>query len=463
MSKTSPSLSKNIIWQMVGKFAIQGIGFFTTPVFTRLLSPSDYGYIALYASWLSLVTLFIGLDTGGATQNAKMEFSENEMPAYLSSVVSISVLSFVVLLVVAVIFCKPLGVLLGLRSDLVIFMVIAAFASYVVTFFTGKLDTYKEARKSTTISVTTSVSASVFAIVLVWLAKDNKAIVQIYSKAAPNIIFAAFFLVIIYSRGKTFYNKKYWKFCLTLVLPLLFHTLGQIVFSQSDRVMLQKMRSSEELGIYSVVYTLCNVLVIIYGALNTSWIPFYFDYKKAGDIESIRFRSKRYIKLFTVVTLGFLCLSPEVFKLLAPETYWPGITIIPIFVLSFWFGYIYLFPVNHEFYYKKTKLIPVMTLIAAVINIVINALLIPKYGIMGAVIGTAVAHIAVFVLHELAARFIVKNFEYSVGFYILPTLITIAGCAGFYLLKDIIWARWAIAAGLTVYQLLVFKKNRAIF
>jgi O-antigen/teichoic acid export membrane protein len=463
MKNSSTSLSRVIIWQMIGKFAVQGMAFLTAPIFTRLLTPSDYGYISLYASWLSLVTLFIGLDTGGATQNAKMEFKETEMNAYLSSVISISVISFVILLSIAILFSKPLSSILDLRPDLVIFLVVASFASYIVSFYTGNLDVYKEAKKSTLVSVISSFSSAVIAIVFVWLAKDNKPIVQIYSKAFPTIVFSVFFLFLIYKNGRTFYNKTYWKFCITLVFPLLFHTLGQIIFTQSDRIMLQKMRSSEELGVYSIVYTLCNVLVVIYGALNTAWLPFYFDYKKAGEYKTIQLRSQRYVNLFCVISLGFLCLSPEVFKLLAPETYWSGIKIIPIFVLAFWFNFVYLFPVNHEFYYKQTKLIPIMTVIAAVINVFMNMLFIPKYGIMGAAIGTLIAHTVSFVLHEIAARFIVKNFEYKPAFYAIPTLLVLSGCISFFLLRNYPFVRWLIAIGLTVYQVLLFKRNKAIF
>lgn len=46
----SKSISKSIVWQLIGKFALQGISFFTAPIFTRLLTPDDYGYTALYHS-----------------------------------------------------------------------------------------------------------------------------------------------------------------------------------------------------------------------------------------------------------------------------------------------------------------------------------------------------------------------------------------------------------------------------
>ena len=69
----SKSISKSVVWQLSGKFALQGIAFFTTPIFTRLLTPADYGYTALYASWLSILSLIIGLQVEGSIGNARLE------------------------------------------------------------------------------------------------------------------------------------------------------------------------------------------------------------------------------------------------------------------------------------------------------------------------------------------------------------------------------------------------------
>ena len=94
----SESVSKSVVWQLAGKFALQGIAFFTAPIFTRLLSPEDYGYTALYASWVSIVSLFIGLMTYGSIVNARIKYEKSQINGYLSSIMSLSVISFLVFL-----------------------------------------------------------------------------------------------------------------------------------------------------------------------------------------------------------------------------------------------------------------------------------------------------------------------------------------------------------------------------
>ena len=69
----SKSISKSVMWQLAGKFALQGIAFFTVPIFTRILSPEDYGYTALYSSWSTILSLIIGMQTSGSIGNARIK------------------------------------------------------------------------------------------------------------------------------------------------------------------------------------------------------------------------------------------------------------------------------------------------------------------------------------------------------------------------------------------------------
>lgn len=460
----SESVSKSVVWQLVGKFALQGIAFFTAPIFTRLLSPEDYGYTALYASWVSIVSLFIGLMTYGSIVNARIKYEKSQINGYLSSIMSLSVISFLVFFVFSFVFRDCLSDILGIRKDLVILVVIQSFCSYVISFCISKFDNFKQVEKSTIVSISQSLLVVILSLIVVINANSNKAIAKIYSQAIPCILYGIVILIIIYKNGKIFWNAEYNKFCLSFTLPLLFHGLGGLIFSQSDRIMISKLQNDEMLGIYSVAYALCNVIVIIQGALNVSWVPFYMDYKKQNNKEEILQHSKRYIKFFTILCIGFVLLAFDVFKLMAPEKYWSGMTILPILVLSFYFGYLYLFPVNFEFFHCKTKLIPIATMIAAVINIGVNFILIPKYGLVGAALGTLVAHFLEFLFHFVVAKAIIKQeFEYNIFYFLKGVFVLLVFVIIAISLKNVMWARWCIAAVFGIYLVVDIVKNRRIF
>lgn len=458
------SISKSVIWQLTGKFALQGIAFFTTPIFTRLLSPEDYGYTALYGSWVSIVTLIVGLQTYGSIGNARIKYAEKEVNKYLSSIMSISLISFFIIFSFCFLFRKWLSNIFEIRQDLVILVVIQSFCAYTIAFYTAKLDQFKQVEKSTLLSVSQSLIVIILSLGAVLYFKENKAIAKIYAQAIPVIIYGIYFLILIYKNGRIVWNMAYNKFCLTLTLPLLIHGVGGLIFSQSDRIMITKFQNQEQLGIYSVSYALCNVLNIIYGALNVSWVPFYMDYKKQNQEKEIISHSRRYIKLYTILSAGFVLLAYDVYKIMAPEKYWTGMKLLPIFVLAFYFDFLYSFPVNFEFYHCKTKLIPLVTISSAIINIGVNLILIPTYGFLGAAIGTLIAHLVEFVFHFIAARFILKEkFEFSWHIFAFATFVIIIVVLIAILLNNSFFIRWILALTVGIYLLLDILKQRSIF
>lgn len=464
MISEDKSISRSAIWQLAGKFALQGVAFFTTPFFTRLLTPEDYGYTALYTSWLSIISIVIGLQTYGSIANARIEDKIKNLDEYVSSIMTVSLISFVCILTVFAVFNSFFSSIFSIRRDLVILLVVQSFCAYVINFYTTKLDVLKEAKKSACLSFFQALISVLLALVFVTIYKSNKAIVKIYGQAIPIIIIGIVLLLLIYVKGKTFWQKEYINFCFALTLPLVLHAVGGVIFGQTDRIMLQKIIGENELGVYSVTFSLCSVLTIIYSALNSAWGPFYFDYKKNNDITSITEHTKNYLNLFTTLTIGFLFLSPDVFKLMAPEPYWNGIKLIPLFVTAEYFGFLYLFPINFELFCKKTTMMPVGTLLAALLNVIVNFILIPKYGIKGAAIGTILAYFSRYIFHELIARFIIKE-KYDYNYYIfIPRLILVLFCSALLYFFDIMnILRWLIFFVLSVYTVFRIIKNKSIF
>lgn len=460
---SSKSVSKSVIWQLGGKFALQGIAFFTTPIFTRLLTPADYGYTALYLSWLSIFGIIIGLGVDGSIGNARIKYGEDKLPGYLSSIMSISLLSFIMVLALLSVFNKWLVPFLGMKKEIVYLLIFHSFFQFVINFEIGKLDALKKVEKSAIISLSVSIIVILLSLFLVTIVKENRAIAKIFGQAIPIITFGLLLLFLTYVKGKTLWNKEYNSFCILLVFPLLFHSLGHLIFSQSDKIMIQKMQDDSSLGVYSIVVSLCSVLSIIYGALNTAWVPFYYDYKKEKKYADIKVHTIRYIKFFTLITCGFILLSYDVYKLMAPEEYWGGMKLLPLLVLSSYFSFLYLFPVNHEFYNAKTKLIPIATFFVSCINILINWLLIPIYGMIGATIATLISHILLFILHEFFARFIVHDYEIEWHFYIPGVFFLLIVIILSYFFMQNVYLRWFFAGFIGLFIVKDLVKQKSIF
>jgi O-antigen/teichoic acid export membrane protein len=228
--------------------------------------------------------------------------------------------------------------------------------------------------------------------------------------------------------------------------------------------MLQKMVNNEIAGVYSFVVVFTSLLNVIWSALNNTWVPFYYDDMKSGCKEVIQRRTKNYIILYTVLVIGFILVSPEIARLFASEEYWSGIDLLPVYSVSMFMVFLYSFPVNFQLYHKSSLFIAIGTASAAIINLLLNYLLIPSYSMMGAAVATMIAYISLFVFHQLIAKYVVKH-EYHFGFKDYGLTLPAVGVSviAFYLLKDFWYIRWAIGVVLGIMLLRRILKNKSIF
>lgn len=459
----SRSISKSVVWQLGGKIALQGIAFLSTPIFTRLLNTSDYGFTTIYGTWLSIFSLVIGLCVGSTIGNAWIQFGEEKLSEYSSSVLTIGIFSFFGVLFLVTVLNSLFVKWTELSFPIIILLIVHSFFAFVISFEVSRLDQLKKVEKSTILSFALSVSVITTSLLFVFLAKENRWQAKVIGQVLPTSIIGIVLLIIIYVRGKKVWNIEYWKFCLKICLPIIIHATGHLIFSQTDRIMLQKVYDETVVGIYGISFNLCGVLSIIYEAFNSAWVPFYYDFKKQNKNEDVLVHSKRYLKIFSLICVVFILLSYDVYKLMVPQSYWEGMNSIPLFVMSIYFGFLYLFPVNFEFFHTKTKLIPVATFLAAGVNILINFLLIPKYGIIGAALGTMVSHGILFIFHFVIARFIMKQlFEYKWHIFIPGFLVVLVFCIITPLIKEYIIIRWMIACLIGLYLLYDIYKKKSI-
>jgi len=457
------SISKVIIWQVLGSFLLQGIGFFTTPIFTRILLPSDYGQTSTFSSWVSIVGIFIGLQLSGTIGIAKNKIKEDEYNQYCSSVLGLATCAFLVVQLLLLALQSPISVLMKFPSWLVPVIALQSYATFVISFFATKLEFEFKVEIKTIISAVLSLVTIALSLMLAVHMESNRYVSKILGALIPAVSLAIIEVFVVFSKGKTFFSKKYWRFALGLSIPLMFHAAAGIVFAQSDIIMLKSIVDESETGIYSLVYSLAIIIDLLWSAFNHSWIPFYYEYKKDGKFYLIEQKSKGYRFIFTSITIGFMLCAPEVFKILVPEQYWSGLKIVPLVACTYYFNFLYSFPANHEFFYENTKLISTATVMSAILNIVINLLLIPRYHSIGAAIATLMSYFLVFAFHDYCARYIIGDFEYTWRFYIVGLIPVILAVVLYYFIMPFVLLRWAMAVLLGIIILLRVYIKQSVF
>lgn len=203
---------------------------------------------------------------------------------------------------------------------------------------------------------------------------------------------------------------------------------------------------------------------IIYNALNTTWVPFYYEDLKGEKYELIKKRTGNYVYLFTALSIGFILVAPEVIKLFAQEDFWKGIEIIPMLVLGNYMIFLYSFPVNFEFYHRKTVHIAIGTSAAALLNCLFNYLMIPIRGMVGAAEATFLAYCLLWIFHHLVSKYWIKEgYHYQISQFIKPLIMMIVSCILVTMLQGQIIIRWMCAVVVGILLLRRIIRTKSIF
>ena len=460
-------INSTLFFNILGPIILSGMSFFTIPIFTRMLGPTNYGYYTIYNSYQSILLIVMSLQTHSVISTASIYYKGQERDRFFSNAITISLFFSLLVSVLALCFIGPVSRITDLSAAMIFVMLLHTIGMFGVNWATGKLSYDKKAKSNFALSICVSLFATGISLIWIPLAPEGPEKYEAYvlGHAIPYALAGITCLLVLLIKGKSFFLKKDWKFTLTFCLPLVFHALSNTILHQSDKIMVDRIISKDAAGVYGFAVTFVNILNVIYCALNTTWIPFYHDDIKSGNKERLFRKANNYLFLFTSITLGFIMAMPEVVKIFASSAFWGSIDYIPLLAVGIYFIFLYSFPANFEFYYKQSKTIAVGTTFACLFNIGMNLILIHLIGMAGAAISTLISYILLFVFHSIASRFFVKEEyhykEFKKIYFYIP--VVLGGCGLFYLIQDFPFLRWGVFAVIAAVLLIRTIRNRSIF
>lgn len=456
------NLLSSALWYTIGTFLLKGINFFTTPIFTNLLSTEEFGIITIYSTWSAIFSIIVGLSINGTIGSAKANLNDKEYKEYLSSTLFLGTISFAIICIFSLIFKNELANIFGLKSSLILILLFESFFAFVINYVTAVFTFDRNHKAFLFVSAISTIVNVITSVLLILSMNNERYLGRIYGGAIATIVIGIVLYIKIILKGKKLISINYWKFALPIAIPLILHNLSHLVLNQADKIMLQRYTNDEVVGIYSYTYTIGALINTIQIALNSAWMPWYFEKLKEKSEDEIRKVSAIYIGIFTVLTSMFILGSPEIVKILSPKSYWSGISLLPIIISGYYFVFLYTFPSNFQFYIKKTKFIAMGTIISAIINIIINYILIQKIGMYAAAISTLIAYIILFGLHFAIVKYKFKHSDFPFLYNLLGILAIILVSFIFYVFINIMLVRWGVILVIMftcVYLALKYAKN----
>ena len=190
-------------------------------------------------------------------------------------------------------------------------------------------------------------------------------------------------------------------------LPFVPVGAASFILDLTDRWFLKHYYSTSEVGIYSLGYRFAEILTFVVTAFQLSWPQFLFKNRKEDNAPQLYAdMTTYYAALMLFLWLGLAVFAPELLRIMATPKFYPAASLIPVVSFALVFdGMGFMFNIGALFS-KKTLLRTASVTVAAVVNIWLNFLLIPPYGMMGAAWSTFVGFLVQMstTLYPVAAR-----------------------------------------------------------
>ena len=398
LNKMPKPLIASVIY-MVVVFFQNGVNLITTPIFSRILTTSEYGITSTYQSWYNILTIFITLNLyAGVYNNALLDF-DKKRDKMTSSFLSISITLTIIFFVIYITFKNQIKNILGLSEYLIDFMFVNFLTAPAWGLFIAKEKFDYKYIKPLVLTVITFILNPIVGILGIKLFPNSKAVAKVIFCGLPTLVVNTIILVSILKKGKCFLNKTFWKYALSFNIPLIPHYLSNVILAQSDRIMIQRMISDSAAGIYGVSYNLSMVVQGVFTGVNAAWIPFTYKSLKSNNYNKVGKYSNILLLFIGFISLGLIICAPEIIKILAPIEYYSAVWVIPPIVLGLYFSFLSSLFGNIEFYYKKNIFVTIATTGSAILNIILNAIFIPRFGFIAAGYTTAVGYVVLTIAH----------------------------------------------------------------
>ena len=427
----------------IGNLLIKGLAFLSIPIFSNLLSTADYGVFNTYSAYMSLFTVVISLGLPSSIRTAHYDFGERSKE-YISCGALLIVMNLALFLALGALCRQALELYGGLKRSLVFLAVLSSFGSALLSYYNSHLSMEYKSREFLAISFFYSFSSIALSILLICTHRGEAGYYwRALGNTLPMLLVAAYVLFRLWRRERPRVRREYARYGLRFGLPLIPHDLSRIVLSQFDRIMIAQSVGDAQAGLFSFACNLGLPIEVLTTSIDTAWCHWLFERLREGDYARIRRRAFDIAMLMSVGASALMLISPELIRLLSAPGYWESRYVAVPIVLSMYFAFLYILPAGVEYYLKKTQYIAAGTMAVALLNVLLNALCIPRFGYVAAAYTTVVSYALYYLFHTLLSRRLFGRWVVESG-----GLFALIGCvAAVSLLAQVCVDAWMIRWG----------------
>ncbi len=384
-------LSKSIIIYGLSNGIKSLVPFVMIPILTSYISPEGVGLLSLLETSILFITPFILLNIEAGVGVEYFNLKKPDLAQYLSNGLLISFVSFCIISLLFLFLGGWISELLGAPQSLVLLLPIFVLLRLVPTLV---LVIFQAQQKSVSY-LFFSLFQTIFDFAL------SALFIMVLSRGYIGRlegIYLSFFittlmgLIVLYKIG--YYNFDISKKVISKILrfgtPLIPHAIGGTIIAMSDRYFIAIFEGNAEVGYYTVAYQIGALMLLFSRSVNQAWSPMLYSLLTKKDYASVEKFTGILFVVFLVVGAGIYLLQDFIFGLFVAPSFLPAKQYITLLLLGFVFQSLYFLFTNFIFYSKRTGVLATITFSGAVLNLVLNFILIKRMGVIGVAYSTAI-------------------------------------------------------------------------
>ncbi len=411
-------LSKSLAIYGAGDVAVQAINFLLLPVYVKYLTRADYGVLALLASVEAPVKLFFRWGLDGAFMRYWYDCPDNRARQRLASTIFFFLLAtngalLVVSLVGAPFISERLlqapGYTLALQLVLLnTFAIGFTFIPFHV------LRMQQRAGEFSALTLARSVSTLVLRIVLVigfTMGVMGVVVADVAVTAAVMLLMLRWFAPLL----RPLFSRAILRTSLAFGLPRIPHGFALQVMSVGDRFVMARYLPIQDIGVYSMGVSFGLIEKIALGAFEYAWAPFYYATAREPGAPQVFAAVTTYgVAVLALMTAGLSAIAADLLNVVTAGQYVEAAGVVTWTAVGVFFYGVYLLTSIGLNITSHTQYYPVSTALGAGVNIGLNFLWIPRYGIIGAAWANGAAYaLQAAVAFGLSQRVYPVRYEYG--------------------------------------------------
>lgn len=402
--KEAHRLIKNTGLIALGNLSTKLVSFFLLPLYTALLTTNEYGTVDYI---ISISTFCVPFATMLMDESMFRYLIDAKTDSERKSIISIAVkITFIGILVISLI-CLILFIFI--KKTMILIFLMYLISSVTTTLFSaflrgiGRTDWY-------------ALYNCVTGILNVTL---NVLLIAVFRFGVYGMLFA-FIIAQIVVATFTAFKIKVWRFIdikssgrfkemLRYSLPMIPNSISWSIINLSDRIIIMNFIGASASGLYAVAYKFPTLMDTVYGFFYQSW-------KESSARVLSKKNSDQFFQQIFVYLINFLlsvvflmtAFMPLIFKIIINDRYYDAIYCVPILLLATFFSNLSGFFGGIFTAHKNTWILGTTTVWSAIINLILNIILIKSMGIYAAAVATLLSNLFTYIYRRSKIKNMVK-------------------------------------------------------